>query len=69
MEGYLAAKVLAEGLRRGPARITRDSFIAGMETMGDESFGGFNVSFSTNDHVASKFVELSMLTADGRVRI
>jgi branched-chain amino acid transport system substrate-binding protein len=69
MEGYLAAKVLAEGLRRGPARITRDSFIAGMETMGDESFGGFNVSFSANDHVASKFVELSMLTADGRVRI
>ena len=69
MEGYLAAKVLAEGLRRGPARITRDSFIAGMETMADESFGGFNVSFSANDHVASRFVELSMLTADGRVRI
>ncbi len=69
MEGYLAAKVMAEGLRRGPAKPTRDGLIAGLETMGNESFGGFQVSFSPNDHVASKFVELSMLTADGRVRI
>jgi ABC-type branched-subunit amino acid transport system substrate-binding protein len=69
MEGYLAAKVLTEGLRRGPPKVTRDSLIAALETMGDESFGGFSVSFSPHDHVASKFVELSMLTADGRVRI
>lgn len=68
MEGYIAAKVMVEGLRRGPARPTRDSLIAGLEALGDESFGGFNVSFSANDHVASKFVELSMLTGDGRVR-
>jgi branched-chain amino acid transport system substrate-binding protein len=68
MEGYLAAKVLAEGLRRGPAKTSRDGLIAGLEAMGNESFGGFNVSFSPSDHVASKFVELSMLTGDGRVR-
>lgn len=67
MEGYLAAKVLAEGLKRGKA--TQDGLIAGLETMGNENFGGFAVSFSANDHVASKFVELSMLTADGKVRI
>ena len=66
MEGYLAAKVLAEGLRRG--KPTRDGLIAGLETIGDEDFGGFAVSFSPTDHVASKFVELSMLTADGKVR-
>jgi branched-chain amino acid transport system substrate-binding protein len=68
MEGYLAAKVVAEGLRRGPAKTSRDGLIAGLEAMGNESFGGFNVSFSPSDHVASKFVELSMLTGDGRVR-
>lgn len=67
MEGYLAAKVFTEGLRRG-AKPTRDGLIAGLETLGSESFGGFNVSFSPTDHVASKFVELSMLTGDGRVR-
>jgi ABC-type branched-subunit amino acid transport system substrate-binding protein len=68
MEGYLAAKVITEGLRRGPAKVSRDGLIAGLETMGNESFGGFNVSFSASDHVASKFVELSMLTGAGRVR-
>jgi hypothetical protein len=30
--------------------------------------GGFDVSFSSSNHVASKFVDLSMLTGDGRVR-
>jgi branched-chain amino acid transport system substrate-binding protein len=69
MEGYLAAKVLAEGLRRaGPGRPTRESLIGGLEGLANESFGGFNVTFSPTDHVASKFVELSMLTGDGRVR-
>ncbi|MDB5913721.1 MAG: putative type branched chain amino acid transport system, periplasmic component [Ramlibacter sp.] len=67
MEGYLAAKVLAEGLKRG-AKPSREGLMSGLESMGNESFGGFNVSFSASDHVASKFVELSMLTGDGRVR-
>jgi len=66
MEGYLAAKVLAEGLKHG--KPTPEGLIAGLEAMGSEDFGGFGVTFSANDHVASKFVELSMLTADGKVR-
>jgi hypothetical protein len=39
-----------------------------MESINDQSFGGFAVTFSPTNHVASKFVELSMLTGDGRVR-
>lgn len=68
MEGYLAARVIAEALRRGPAKPTRETLVTSIEALGSESFGGFNVTFSPNDHVASKFVELSMLTGDGRVR-
>ena len=68
MEGYLAAKVIVEGLKRGPAKTTRDGLVAGLEALGTQAFGGFNVTFSPNDHVASSFVELSMLTGDGRVR-
>ena len=67
MEGYLAAKVFAEGLRRG-GKATRDGLIGGLESISDMSFGGFQVAFSPSNHVASKFVELSMLTGDGRVR-
>jgi branched-chain amino acid transport system substrate-binding protein len=68
MEGYLAAKVLAEAIRRGPGKPTRDTVVGSLEGLGSESFGGFHISFSPTDHVASKFVELSMLTGDGRVR-
>jgi ABC-type branched-subunit amino acid transport system substrate-binding protein len=67
MEGYLAAKVFAEGMRRG-SKPNRESLISGLESINDQSFGGFAVTFSPTNHVASKFVELSMLTGDGRVR-
>ncbi|MES2510076.1 MAG: ABC transporter substrate-binding protein [Pseudomonadota bacterium] len=68
MEGYVAAKVLVEGLKRAGAKATRDSLITGLEAIGNQSIGGFAISFSATDHVASSFVELSMLTGDGRVR-
>jgi branched-chain amino acid transport system substrate-binding protein len=68
MEGYVAAKLFAEGLRRAGSKPSRESLISGLESIGTQSLGGFAVSFSANDHVASRFVELSMLTGDGRVR-
>lgn len=68
MEGYLAAKLFAEGMRRASGRLTRDSLIGGLESIREHSMGGFNVSFGPRNRVASKFVELSMLTGDGRVR-
>ena len=68
MEGYLAAKLFAEGLRRAGNKPTRESLVSGLESIGSQSLGGFAVSFGANDHVASSFVELSMLTGDGRVR-
>jgi len=67
MEGYLAAKVFAEGLRRAGAKPTRDALITGLESI-NEDFGGFRVAFGPGKHVASHFAELSMLTGDGRVR-
>jgi branched-chain amino acid transport system substrate-binding protein len=68
MEGYLAAKVLTEGLKRAGSKPTRESLITGLESIDRQQFGGFDVSFSPKNHVASKFVELSMITGDGRVR-
>ncbi len=68
MEGYLAARVLTEGLRKTSGKLTREGLIAGLETIDRQQFGGFEVSFSPKNHVASKFVELSMITGDGRIR-
>ena len=59
MEGYLAARVMTEGLKRIGSRPTRESLVTALETLREESFGGFMVSFSPTDHVASRFVEMS----------
>jgi ABC-type branched-subunit amino acid transport system substrate-binding protein len=67
MEGFLAARILVEGLRRG-GKVSREGLITGLEALADLSMGGFNVRLTAKDHVASNFVELSMLTGDGRVR-
>ena len=70
MEGYVAARVFTEGLRQAQAsgKITRESFITGTESIGNQVISGCPVSFSATSHAASKFVEMSMLTGDGRVR-
>jgi branched-chain amino acid transport system substrate-binding protein len=68
MEGYLAAKVLAEGLKRAGKNPSRDALVSGLESMQRADFGGFSVEFGPKDHVASRFVDLSMLTEDGKVR-
>ena len=68
MEGYLAAKVMVDGLRRAGSKPGRESLITGLESLGNQSYGGFSVALSATNHVASSFVELSMLTGDGRVR-
>jgi len=69
MEGYLAAKLVTEGLKRAGGKVlTREGLMRGIESIGTQSLGGFAVQFSPTDHVASNFVELSMLVGDGRVR-
>jgi len=68
MEGYMAAKVIAEGLKRAGRNPGRDSLINGLESIQNANFGGFTVDFGPKDHVASSFVDLSMLTEDGKVR-
>jgi len=69
MEGYVAARLFVEGLRRAGRAPSRDSLIAGLEAVQSLDLGGFFVGYAGNSHVASRFVDLSMLTDDGRVRV
>jgi branched-chain amino acid transport system substrate-binding protein len=68
MEGYVAAKVFAEGLRRAGGTPTRDALVTALESLQRYDAGGYLVDFSPRDHAGSSFVELSMLTGDGKVR-
>lgn len=68
MEGFVAAKVFAEALRRAGRSASRESFINAIQTMQNYQMGGFTVNFGPSQHTASKFVDLTVLTDDGRVR-
>ncbi|MEX1166555.1 MAG: ABC transporter substrate-binding protein [Hydrogenophaga sp.] len=67
MEGFMAAKLFAEGLRRATAR-SPSAFITGLESIRNASVGGFNVSLGAGNHAASNAVELSMIASDGIIR-
>ena len=68
MEGYVAARTFAEGLKRAGANAGTDGLIAGLESLRDLNLGGFFVDFSPTKHTGSKYVDLTILAADGRVR-
>lgn len=67
LEGYIAAKVLAEGLRRTGRTPTREGLIGALEGMGKFDLGDFIVEYGPNNHNGSGFVELEMYTASGEL--
>ncbi|MBI5275288.1 MAG: ABC transporter substrate-binding protein [Burkholderiales bacterium] len=68
LEGYLAARVFAEGLRRiAKGDPTRAKLRKALDSMDDVSVGGFRVHFA-EDRVASKVVQLSLIDSQGKVR-
>ena len=61
LEGFIAAKVFVEGLKRTGKDLTREKFINALETLNYFDVGGFNVNFSPKSHNGSSFVELTMI--------
>ena len=65
LEGYVTARVLAEGLRR--ARDTSPSGLArSLRAMGDVDLGGYHVDFSRGN-VGSGYVDIAVINGDGRL--
>jgi branched-chain amino acid transport system substrate-binding protein len=67
LEGYLAARVAVDALRKG-GDASREAFMKALESMRDTSYGGFSITFGAADHNASNFVELTVLDKSGNVR-
>ncbi len=66
LEGYVAAKVMVEGLKRAGANPTADSLHKGLESFKSLDLGGLAVSYRPGEHRGLTFSELSMLKSDGR---
>ena len=66
MEGYLSARVVTEGLRRAGKSLTRESFVAGLESMREVDIGGFKITYSPKDHQGSTFTDLTIIGRGGK---
>ena len=68
LEGYIAAKIMVEGLKRAGKNPTRESLVDGLASMGKIDFGGFTVSYSPTNHNGSSFVDLTIISRAGTFR-
>ena len=66
LEGYIAAKVIVEGLKKAGRNLTRESLVEAMAAMGTVDLGGFKVNYSPTNHNGSSFVELTIVTKGGK---
>jgi len=68
LEGFAAAKVLVEGLRRAGAKPTREKIQAALEGLRKLDIGGLEVNYSTEDHTGLDFADLSIIGTDGKFK-
>lgn len=65
LEGFLAAKLTVEAIRRAGKYPTREKLVSALESQYD--LGGYHVSYSSNSRNGSRFVEMSVISRDGRI--
>ncbi len=66
MEGYVNAKVVAEALRRAQP-VNREKVAASLRNFSAQDLGGYWVTFKPESQFGSRFVDLSIVSASGRI--
>lgn len=65
LEGYIAAKVLTEGIRKAGKNPTREALVDALDKAGTIDLAGFKVRFAPDNHNGSNLVELTVIGAGG----
>jgi branched-chain amino acid transport system substrate-binding protein len=65
LEGFAAAKVLVEGLRRAGPKPSRDNIRAALEGIRKFDLGGLDITYGADDHTGLDFADLSIIGSDG----
>lgn len=68
MEGYIAAKVIVEAVRRQGKNPSRAGMVTALDGMDSYDLGGYLVSFKPGMRSGAKFVELSIISGSGKIR-
>lgn len=68
LEGYITARVLAEGLKKAGKNPTRSDLVQGLESLKQVDLGGFFLNFGTGQREGSSYVDISIIDTGGRIR-
>ena len=68
LEGYAAAKVLVEGLKRAGPKPTREKVQVALESLRKFDLGGLEITYGPDDHTGLDFADLSIIGTDGKFR-
>lgn len=68
MEGFVAANVLTDALRRAGRLLTRETLIRALEETKRLDLGGYLIELSATRHSSGKLVDLMILDAEGKFR-
>ncbi|MDB5873950.1 MAG: hypothetical protein JWQ07_3392 [Ramlibacter sp.] len=67
LEACFGAKVLAEGVRRAKKPVTAKTVLEALTNLGAYDLGGYKITFAAGAQHGSKFVDLAMVTRDGKL--
>ena len=67
LEGYLDACVLAEGLRRAGPSPTRAGVISGLEHIEAYDLGGVKINYGRGNREGNQFVDVAVISSNGRL--
>ncbi|CAN5333293.1 ABC transporter substrate-binding protein [soil metagenome] len=66
LEGFAAAKLLVEGLRRAAKDLSRDGLLKSLDGLQHVDLGGLELSFGPKNHSGLEFTDVSIIGPDGK---
>ncbi|MEN9844600.1 MAG: hypothetical protein RLZZ612_2429 [Pseudomonadota bacterium] len=67
LEVFINAKVLIEGIKQAGPKLTRESLVTALESMGEKNFGsGVSIKYGSSDRNGSPYVGLTIVNKEGR---
>ncbi len=67
LEGFLAARVVVEALKKIPGPPTRENMIAALSQLHKSNIGGLNYDFSNGRREGSTFVQIGIIGPQGKL--
>ena len=67
LEGFITARVMTDAIKKLGKDVTRDKLVSTLEAMQNYDIGGYRVTYGPDNRLGSRYVELTVVGAGGKV--